>query len=142
MILYHRTTEKAANAIISAGFRDATGTYGTGTERTGAWFSVVPFDVKEGAKGDVLLEVNLDVPESAIEAYEWIAEPPSSREWLIPAALANSGLVRRVGEVEEERFVQRLQDERLAALPLEDREAELARRAEFRAMWYHSTPEE
>ncbi len=59
--LLHRTTEEAAKAILRDGFRDAEGTSGTGQMFKGVWLSDVPLDAIEGATGDVLLEVTLEI---------------------------------------------------------------------------------
>jgi hypothetical protein len=89
MILYHRTSRENAESIAKDGFRDATGTYFTNQEFSGVWVSDLPLDQNEGAWGDVLLEITLNVPESAIADYEWVEEGKPYREWLVPAALIN-----------------------------------------------------
>jgi hypothetical protein len=90
VILYHRTTRKNADAILKCGFKDGSGTYLTDRRWSGVWLSNIPLDCNEGAVGEILLEIRLDLPESAIADYEWIEEGKSYREWLIPAALLNS----------------------------------------------------
>ncbi len=87
MILYHRTTDDAAEQILREGFRDATGFYGTDQQFSGVWLSNVPLDGNEGAKGDTLLQVYLS--EQVIADYEWIEDGKPYREWLVPAQLAN-----------------------------------------------------
>jgi len=88
MKLYHRTTNNAAAAIMANGFRDGSGTYGTGTQFSGVWLSNVPLDENEGATGDALLEVIIDG--RTIAHYEWKQEPAFGyREWLIPASIVN-----------------------------------------------------
>ena len=72
------------------GFIDATGTYFTDQEFSGVWVSDVPLDANEGACGDDLFEITLDVPEAAIADYEWVEEGKPYREWLMPAAVLNS----------------------------------------------------
>lgn len=90
MKLYHRTTSKAAEAILRGGFNDTTGSYLVpGHSVTGVWVSNIPVDVNEGAKGDVLLEINLDAEEGNIADYEWVEEGKFYREWLIPAEFLN-----------------------------------------------------
>jgi hypothetical protein len=84
---FHRTTRKAASAILLHGFKDATGTHGTGSLHTGIWISNVPVDSNEGAKGDVLLEVR--IPARLISRYEWIEKVKPYREFMVPAALLN-----------------------------------------------------
>ncbi len=90
LILFHRTSEEAARAIVESGFRDNTGTYLTGEEFTGVWLSNRPVNANEGAAGRALLRVTLDLSESDLTAYEWVNEGNESyREWLIPASLIN-----------------------------------------------------
>ena len=62
VIMFHRTTAAAAEAILTGGFRDGSGPYTTAERWSGVWLSDVPLDGNEGAKGDVLLEVTLNVP--------------------------------------------------------------------------------
>ena len=89
MILYHRTTRKTAEAI-KKGFKDGKGTYMTDTEFSGVWLSDVPLDSNEGASGDVLFEVKVNLPAPEMDYYEWVEEGKPYREWLIPAALLNA----------------------------------------------------
>ena len=90
LILFHRTSEEAARAIVESGFRDNTGTYLTGEEFTGVWLSNRPLDANEGAWGHSLLRVTIDLPESELTSYEWTNEGNESyREWFIPASLIN-----------------------------------------------------
>lgn len=100
LTLYHRTTREAANNILTDGFRDATGYYLILQECTGVWLSNVPLDANEGTKGDVLLQVRLPLPESAIAQYEWIEEVKPYREWLVPAAFINP--IMMVEEVQDD----------------------------------------
>ena len=90
MILYQRTTRKNAEAITREGFKDGTGAYLTDTEFSGVWLANVPLDGNEGAPGDVLFEVNVDLPAADMDFYEWVEEGKSYREWLIPAARLNA----------------------------------------------------
>lgn len=98
MRLFHRTN--AAAAILASGFRDKTACYMTTDEHTGVWFSDVPLDENEGAKGDELL--CLEIAEESIAEYEWVEEGKGYREWLIPATVANAhGPPRVVTKAEE-----------------------------------------
>ena len=103
MRLYHRTTPNAADEILAQGFKDSCDTYLTDREWTGVWLSDVPLDENDGASGDVLFEVILDMPDHDLsENYEWIQEGNPYREFLVPAKLINEkGCIRRVS-VEEE----------------------------------------
>jgi hypothetical protein len=105
-VLYHRTTNAAAQEILRAGFRDATGTYMTTSLHTGVWLSDMPLDINEGAGSgepdDVLLRVDLTVD---VTSFEWIQDI-GYREFLVPADLINGhSTVRVVGEDEEEDLI-------------------------------------
>jgi hypothetical protein len=87
MQFFHRTY--AAPAILSEGFRDATGTYLTDREWTGVWVSDRPLDMNEGANGNTLLV--LEIPEAIVTPYEWVYEGGNPyREFLVPASLLNA----------------------------------------------------
>lgn len=106
MKLFHRTTEQAAGAILTHGFRDAAGTYFTGGRlwTTGVWLSNVPLDCNQGCKGPVLLHVDLEMSDEELFAYEWVADCDQGyREFQVPAAVLNAGCsVRRVTDEEEQ----------------------------------------
>jgi len=89
MMLYHRTTRAAADAILRDGFIDGTGNYLTANKYSGVWLSDRPLDVNEGAHGDVLLSV--DLAETMVAPYEWIEEGKPFREFLVPADVVNRG---------------------------------------------------
>jgi hypothetical protein len=86
MRVFHRTD--AAEAILRSGFQDGRGSYMTDRERTGVWVSDVPLDINEGARGDVLLSI--EVPEEVIIPFEWIEEGKPYREFLVPSSILNS----------------------------------------------------
>jgi len=103
MKLYHRTVDQAAAAILDQGFRDATGGYMTTHDHAGVWLSDMPLDANEGAVGDVLLEVILDVGDDVLGRYEWVEEGKRYREFLVPAVVVNRhGTVRVVDGDEED----------------------------------------
>jgi len=81
MHFYHRTTETSAQTILKSGFKDRTGTYGTGNKFGGVFLSNEPLDANEGATGDVLLELTCALPESWFSDYEWVEEGKPYREW-------------------------------------------------------------
>lgn len=89
MRLYHRTSNESAIAVMRAGFRDGSASYGvvSGAQFRGVWLSNVPLDENEGARGDTLLA--LELPLRLIRDYEWIEEGKPYREFLVPAALVN-----------------------------------------------------
>jgi hypothetical protein len=94
--LFHRTSAKVAKAIVQSGLKDGTGNYLTENEYSGVWLSNVPLDADEGARGDTVLEVTLDISEKELEEYEWVEEGQPYREWLIPASLINGKAIVRV----------------------------------------------
>lgn len=99
MKTYHRTSDDAARAILSEGFRDSTGFYGTPNRYTGVWLSDQPLDSNEGTQEGPVLEVTLALTEEAMARYEWVQEQLHYREWLMPAALINQhSSVRLVDE--------------------------------------------
>ena len=85
MRCYHRTSH--AGAILAKGFRDTNGTYGTGELRSGVFLSNKPLDSNEGAKGNVVLV--LDIPVSVLKPHEWIEEGKPYREFQVPAKVVN-----------------------------------------------------
>ena len=102
MILYHRTTQKAALSIQKDGFRDGTIRFGPNEVRSGVWLSNEPPSEGEGAHGEVLIEVDTDLTEAEIAKHNWevIVAPDlhSDREFCVPAALVNSRARLRVLE--------------------------------------------
>jgi len=92
MLVYHRTTAAAAQAIQAHGFLDGASGYGTPRAKAGVLFADVPLDIRAGAHGEALITVDL-VGEArhSLEAYAWV--DPDRRaayvEWLIPAEFAN-----------------------------------------------------
>lgn len=98
VVLYHRTRAESAEAILRDGFRDGSGNYLTESLHSGVWLSNVPLDENEGACGDVLLEVQLDMTKDELAQYEWVEEGKPYREWLIPAAVLNPRATVRVAE--------------------------------------------
>lgn len=100
-VFFHRTTRAAADAILAGGFRDGSATYLTDQIHKGVWLSNVPLDCNDfGAiGGDVLLLVSIALSDAERDAYEWVEEGRSYREWLLAAALVNErATVREVTE--------------------------------------------
>ncbi len=111
MQVYHRTTETAAAAILQEGFRDHTSHYGIGELMTGVFVSNRPLDSNEGARGDMLL--TLDLPEYLFQEGEWVEEDKPYREACLPADILNLyGPPRLVSEDEEARIVYDLYHQR------------------------------
>lgn len=95
IVLYHRTTTSRWRRIRAGGFRDGKGTYGMGAEVCGVWLSDRPLDFNEGAAGDVLLSVELDLPRATLRRFE-VREPGKTyREFVVPADLLNSHATAR-----------------------------------------------
>ena len=90
MIVYHSTRDaETAAAIMTQGFRDATGSYLTDSEHSGVWVSDRPLSAGEGGVigNEPLLRV--DVPEDVLREYEWVEDGKGYREWLVPAMVLN-----------------------------------------------------
>jgi hypothetical protein len=103
MRYYHRTTADAAEAIVTGGFRDSSGSYMiVGMTLTGVFISDEPLDVSEGATGPALLAVDLpdDLP---LDDHEVVEDDKPYREWCVPADLLNEhGAVRLLSPEEED----------------------------------------
>jgi hypothetical protein len=89
-VLYHRTTKKAARAIIVRGFRDTTNYYIIERPTTGVWLSDQPLGLDEGAGGDTLLRVVLRISNRDLDFYEWREMGRSYRGWQFPADFINA----------------------------------------------------
>ena len=93
---YHRTSAENARAIEESGFQNSIGYLFGNRAWTGVWLTSMPLDRREGAEGDTLLKVKLDVPERELERWEWTGEKRCFREWLIPAAIINRRMTAEV----------------------------------------------
>lgn len=82
--LFHLTNERNAANILRVGFLDGGGRYLTDAEYSGVWLTDDPGRV-EGAKGDTLLVVDLDVGPTELDKFEWKDRGGTYREWLIPS---------------------------------------------------------
>ena len=103
MKLFHQTTAKNAKAILAKGFTDATGSFGTRERYTGVSLKNQPVAVNE--IDITLIEVELDLDEDALAAYERREKGRSYREWLVPAVLVNAHTNLRIiagGKVDSE----------------------------------------
>ena len=68
----------------------------------GVWLSNRPLDSNEGAKGDVLLEVQMDLQETDLADFELIEDGKPYREWCLPAELVNRvAVVRAASESQD-----------------------------------------
>ena len=101
LTLYHRTSKESAETIQRHGFQDATGHYGTTTDRTGVWVSDQPLDGNEGAFGQVLLRLTVNMTEEELAPFEWIEELKGYREWLVPAHVINAAATVEIEDIDE-----------------------------------------
>ena len=99
MRLYHRTTRAAAHTILAHGFHDAWGYHLTDRLWYGVWLSDRPSD-DDDADAEVLLAVDLDVPEGDLAEYAWWFNLTTGyRKFLLPAELIKQhGTIRIVEE--------------------------------------------
>jgi hypothetical protein len=90
MLVYHRTNDSAATAILADGFRD--GWYvlppPVGELRGVAVSADFPVDDSEGAHGGAVVE--LTIPETLWAKYEWIEEDATWAQAMIPAGELNA----------------------------------------------------
>lgn len=87
MILFHTTD--AADAILSGGFRDGTGSIVAPGE--GVFLSEKPLmDRKEGATGDQLLKLEFG-DDVDLDSYE-LQGVGAPRQWFMPAAVINDAV--------------------------------------------------
>ena len=120
MILFHTTD--AADAILSGGFRDGSGSIVV--EGDGVFPSEKPLiDAQEGATGDPLLVLDSG-DDVDIDPYE-IPEVGAPRQWFMPAALINDAVanelvtVRKLTDAERDAAIDAWRTE-LAALMKEE----------------------
>src|SRR5437773_9554449 len=92
MKLVHRTTANNAKTIFARGFTDAPGSFGTRGRYTGVLLTSQPVDVNE--IDITLIEVELDLDEDALAAYE--RREKGHRDWLVPAVLVNAHMNPRI----------------------------------------------
>jgi hypothetical protein len=111
MICY--PTADAAEAILSSGFRDASGSYMCiGHEFTGVFLADQVMGINEGAKGDQVLRVEFN-DDTDLGDFEWIEEEKPYREWCVPAALINEHAAVTLMSDDE---VEELEDARFTAI--------------------------
>ena len=89
MRLYHRTTRAAAQAIMMEGFRNAWGYYLTDQLYYGVWLADSPVAAAEVGACDMLLTVELDVPDADLAAEEWVGLTKLGRTYLVLADVIN-----------------------------------------------------
>jgi hypothetical protein len=84
--LYHVTDQ--AEQILSEGFRDGVGKYGTDADLRGVFLSDQPLDANEGAVGNDMLIV--EIPVSLVGEFELVEEGKTYREFLVPASVLHA----------------------------------------------------
>jgi hypothetical protein len=98
LVLYHRTTRAAADAILRGGFGKEADC-SKSAPATGVWLSDVPLEDIGGTEGEVLLRLVLPTFEEELDAFEWAEEMKPYREWRVPVELINA--LMTVEEVEQ-----------------------------------------
>jgi len=99
--LFHVTTSKAAESILSSGFADHSGLVGFRAALNGVYVSAFPVTVNEGAKGDTALEIIFEsTSDQMFHEWEIVEVGKPYREWCIPAAVLNKGEMRQLTEDE------------------------------------------
>jgi hypothetical protein len=83
--LYHPTMH--STEILRDGFGETSGTYLNETDYSGVWLFDRPVDKRMGG-GDEAILLELEIPESVVEPFEWVIGVPY-REFLVPARLVN-----------------------------------------------------
>ena len=101
MRLFHRTRRANAAAILREGFRNGRDSYMLdGVELEGVFFSDRPLGPNEGAFGDVVLAVDLELSEAEISQAELQESGKPYREFVLRAARVNRSGSAAVFEVD------------------------------------------
>jgi hypothetical protein len=90
---FHRTGAKNAAKILKRGFRDATGNYMMNTTVTGVFVSDKILDQNEGACGEAVLQIAVEISKSDLDFWEIREDGKTYREWCIPAKELNRGSI-------------------------------------------------
>jgi hypothetical protein len=106
MRLYHRTRIAEAVEIGRRGFQDDRWSFavrdGEGLEvkLTGVWLTDRPLSESEGPPGDALVEVEVDLGEDTLSAFELEGVFWDVRLFVVPAEVLNSHTRTRIMEVD------------------------------------------
>jgi hypothetical protein len=88
-------------AILREGFRDGP-PYPDLLGISGVWLSNTALGCSEGAKGDVVLEVTVELSEEDLAVFELVEEGKTYREWCVPSGRLNgAAVVSLAGDVWE-----------------------------------------
>jgi hypothetical protein len=106
MRLYHRTNIAEAVDISRTGFKDERWSFdtrdrdGDDVKRTGVWLTDRPLSEAEGPQGDAQLEVEVDLGEETLEAFELADIFWDVRLFVVPAEVLNPRARVRILEVD------------------------------------------
>jgi hypothetical protein len=106
MRLFHRTRIAAAVEIARHGFHDERWSFqlrdqdGMEVKLTGVWLTDHPLPVTEGPPGDAQLELEVDLSEDTLSAFELEGVFWDVRLFVVPAEVLNPHVQSRIMEVD------------------------------------------
>jgi len=106
MRVYHRTSIAEAVEIGRRGFRDERWSFevrerdGMEVKLTGVWLTDRPLSASEGPPGDAQLEVEVDLSEETLAAFELEGVFWDVRLFVVPAEVLNEKTRSRILEVD------------------------------------------
>ena len=105
MLLFHRTLVSLARGILKEGFGDEKwrfGEDGLGETFTaeGVWLTDRPVDLEDGPPGAAILEVQLDLSDEALDAFEVRGVLDDVRLFVVPAEVVNPHAQIRIAGVD------------------------------------------
>jgi hypothetical protein len=106
MRLYHRTRIAEAVEIGRRGFRDARWSFTVRdadeleVKLTGVWLTDRPLSASEGPPGDAQLEVDVDLSDEALAAFELDGVFWDVRLFVVPAEVLHAHVRTRIVEVD------------------------------------------
>ena len=106
MRLYHRTTISEAVAITQTGFKDERWSFdardreGEAVRRTGVWLTDRPLSETEGPGGDAQVEVDVDLSDETLDAFEVTDVFWDVRLFVVPAEVLTPHARARILEVD------------------------------------------
>lgn len=106
MRLYHRTRIATAVEIGRSGFRDERWSFqlrdegGMEVKLTGVWLTDRPLGESEGPPGDAQLELEVELSEETLSAFELEGVFWDTRLFVVPAEVLNTHVRSRIMEVD------------------------------------------
>lgn len=106
MKLFHRTSIAEAIEIGRRGFRDERWSFqmraedGMEVKLTGVWLTDRPLSESEGPRGDAQMEVDVDLSEETLAAFELDGVFWDVRLFVVPAEVLNTRITSRILEVD------------------------------------------